>query len=155
MTIRAATFAEDLMTFDELDNTLPNGFHDAYLHRIEMDYITRTLQLVVVVWIGDMDDPPRKEAYRQALVTVKDVAYLVIEPPDFESPQNGGYPWEEPGEIRFDTGEGPVSQSNTILPPAPVGTTANWMYLSDFNRCLFFAAGDATLEWTGPEEDRN
>ena len=28
------------------------------------------------------------------------------------------------------------------------------MYLSDFNRFLFFAAGDSSLEWTGDEELR-
>lgn len=142
------------MTFNELAYTLPNGFHDAELHRIEMDYLTRTLRLHLVVWIGDMDDPPRREAYRPALVTLKDVAYLIIEPPDFEVRQQGEYPWRERGNIRIDAGEGPVSESNTIVPPAPEGTTANWMYIDDFNRYLFFAAGDSSLEWTGAEEIR-
>jgi len=28
------------------------------------------------------------------------------------------------------------------------------MYLEQLNRFLLFAAGNAALEWTGPEEDR-
>ncbi len=142
------------MTFDELDRTLPNGFHDAFLRKIEMDYVSRTLRLEVAVCTTGTEGPPRDETYRTARVTVRDVAYLVIEPPDFEVRQNSEYPWKEPGEIGIDTGEGPVSHSNTVLPPAPEGTTANWMYLSDFNRFLFFAAGDSSLEWTGDEEFR-
>lgn len=143
------------MTFEELTDTLPNGFHDSELLRFQMDYLTRRLVLEVVVWIGDMDNKTEKETYRPARVTVENVAYLVIEPPDPREPPDSSYPWLEPGSITFDTGEGQPSQSASILPTAPEGTTVTWMYLYDFNRFLLFAAGDATLEWTGPEEDRN
>ena len=121
-----------------------------------MDYVTRTLLLDVVLCTTGTQAPPRNETYRPALVTVKDVAYLVIEPPDFEVRTHGEYPWREPGEIRIDTGEGCLSppHSTTVLPPPPVGTTANWLYLFDFNRFLFFAAGDSSLEWTDDEEIR-
>ena len=136
------------MTFQELSWTLPNGFHDAELQRFEMDYLTRTLRLDVVVWIGDMDDAPRREMYRPARVTVKSVAYFIIEPPDPK------YDWAKPGRVRIDTGEDPESHSDTILPPTPEGTTANWMFINDFNRCLYFAAGESSLEWTGEENNR-
>jgi hypothetical protein len=45
------------------------------------------LQFDLVVWIGDMDDSRRRELYRPACLTVDDVAFLVIEPPDIN------YPW--------------------------------------------------------------
>jgi hypothetical protein len=32
-----------------------------------MDYVHRTLRFDLLVWIGDMDDPRRRELYRQAL----------------------------------------------------------------------------------------
>ena len=143
------------MTFDELTDTLPNGFHDSELNRLEMDYLTRKLVFDVLVFTGGVDNPQKVQMYRPARVTVENVAYLVIEPPDPREPPDPSYPWVEAGGISFDTGEGQPSQSASILPTAPEGTTVTWMYLYDFNRFLLFAAGDATLEWTGPEEDRN
>src|SRR5262249_11933992 len=70
------------MTFQETAASLPNGFHDAELRRFEMDYVRRQLQFDLVIWIGDMDAPGRRELYRRARLRVDDVAFLVVEPPD-------------------------------------------------------------------------
>ena len=136
------------MTFNELANLLPNGFHDAELQRIGMDYVQRELQFDLVVWICASDDPRIRELYRPARVIVRDVAYLVVEPPDPK------YPWTTPGSVTIDSGEGVPRQSTGELPTAPSGTSVTWMYLGELNRFLFFAAGSASLEWTGPEENR-
>jgi hypothetical protein len=136
------------MAFQELALSLPNGFHDAELRRFEMDYVHRRLEFELDVWIGDMGDDKSRELYRPCRLMVADVAYLVIEPPDSR------YPWQERSSIRIDTGEGQPSQSESYLPDSPEGTTITWMYLADLNRFLLFAAGDAELEWTGPEENR-
>lgn len=141
------------MTFNELAQSLPQGFHDAELQRFEMDYLSRVLIFDVVVWIGDMDNEQAREMYRPARVTVEEVAYLVIEPPDPREPPELRYPWKEPGTIRFDTGAGQPQQSESVLPKAPEGTSVTWMFLSDLNRFVLFAAGNAALEWTGPEEN--
>ena len=135
------------MTFNELALSLPQGFHDAELHRFEMDYISRRLVFDLVVWIGDMDNGQDREMYRPARVTVEGVAYLVIEPPD---PR---YSCKEPGHIIIDTGEGQPTNSETHLPEAPQETSVTWMYLVDFNRFVYFAASHASLEWTGPDEN--
>jgi len=136
------------MTFLEIVESLPNGLHDAELHRFEMDYVRRNLQFEFDVWIGDMADRETRELYRSARLTLNDVAYLVIESPD------ANYPWREPGRIRVDAGEGQPSQSESSLPDAPVGTSIAWMYLGELNRFLLFAAGNASLEWTGPGVNR-
>lgn len=136
------------MTFDDVAASLPNGFHDAELQRFEMDYVHRTLRFDLVVWIGNMDDSRRRELYRPARLTLDGVAFLVIEPPDVN------YSWLKAGRIRIDAGEGQPPQSSSTLPAAPAGTQTAWMYLGDLNRFLFFCAGSASLEWTGPEENR-
>ena len=136
------------MTFDEVAASLPNGFHDAELQRFEMDYVHRTLRFDLVVWIGNMDDSLRREIYRPARLTLEDVAFLVIEPPDTN------YPWLRAGPIKIDTGEGQARQSSSTLPVAPAGARTTWMYLEELNRFLLFSAGNASLEWTGPEIDR-
>ncbi len=136
------------MTFEEVSASLPNGFHDAELQRFEMDYVHRTLRFDLVVWIGDMDDSRRREFYRPARLTLDDVAFLVIEPPD------ANYPWLKAGRIRIDAGEGQPPQSSSTLPVASAGTRTAWMYLGELNTFLLFSAGNASLEWTGPEVDR-
>jgi hypothetical protein len=136
------------MTFDEVAASLPNGFHDAELQRFEMDYVHRTLQFDLVVWIGNMDDSRRRELYRPARLRLDHVAFLVIEPPDVT------YPWLKAGSIRIDAGEGQPPQSSSTLPVAPAGARTTWIYLEELNTFLLFAAGNASLEWTGPEINR-
>jgi hypothetical protein len=136
------------MTFEETAAALPNGFHDAELQHFEMDYVHRKLRFDLVVWIGDIDDSRRRELYRPARLTLDDVAFLVIEPPDVN------YPWLKAGRIRIDAGERHPGQSSSTLPVAPVGTRTTWMYLGELNTFLLFSARNALLEWTGPEVDR-
>ena len=136
------------MTFEETAAALPNGFHDAELQHFEMDYVHRKLRFDLVVWIGDMDDSRRREFYRPARLTLDDVAFLVIEPPDVN------YPSLKAGRIRIDAGEGQPPQSSSTLPVAPPGTRTTWIYLGELNTFLLFSAGNTSLEWTGPEVDR-
>ena len=136
------------MTFEETAAALPNGFHDAELQRFEMDYVHRQLLVDLVVWIGDMGDSRRRELYRPARLTLDDVAFLVIEPPDVN------YPWLKAGRIRIDAGEGQPPRSSSTLPVAPAGTRTTWIYLEELNTFLLFCAGNASLEWTGPVVDR-
>ena len=135
------------MTFEELARTLPNGFHDAELWRFEMDYGRRRLQFDLDLWIGD-DGAGARELYRPARVTLDQVAFLVIEPPDIQ------YDWLTPGSIKIDVGGGRPSQSTSIVPQSPAGNSPSWMYLGEMNRFLLFSAGEATLDWTGLEENR-
>jgi hypothetical protein len=136
------------MTFDELIHSFPNGFHDAELRRLEMDYERRCLAIDLVLWIGDRDDHGRRETYRAARVTLSRVAFLVIEPPDT------GYDWLTPGRVTIDAGPGCPPQSDARLPESPEGNSTSWVYLGEMNRFLLFSASEATLEWIGPEENR-
>jgi hypothetical protein len=88
-------------------------------------------------------------------------AVLVHQPPLSRRPaevvRHGGdvnYPWLKAGRIRIDAGEGQPAQSSTTLPVAPADTRTTWMYLKELNTLLLFSAGNASLEWTGPEVDR-
>ncbi len=135
------------MTFRQLVASLPNGLHDAELRRFELDYEQRKLRFELAIWVGNLSDAKSRELYRPAILTFADVAYLVAEPPAVAIPLNSGA-------IRIDAGEGRPKQSSTALPDAPSNTTVTWIYLDDLNTFLMFAAGEATLEWTGPAESR-
>jgi hypothetical protein len=95
-----------------------------------------------------MDSTGIRELYPPARVTLNQVAFLVIEPPDVR------YDWLTPGSIKIDVGVGRPSQSASTVPPSPGGNSTSWMYLGEMNRFLLFSAGEVSLDWTGPEENR-
>ena len=75
------------MTLEELEETLPNGLHDAEVKRIATDYELRTVTVELAVWVGDIDDPPeRREAYRYARIDISGLCFLVMEAPDAKYP---------------------------------------------------------------------
>jgi hypothetical protein len=75
-----------------------------------MHYIQRRMQFDLVVWIGDMDDSVRRELYRPARLTVDDVAFLVIEPPD-----DGAGLALKGGPIRIDAGQGRLNKARAVF----------------------------------------
>ena len=136
------------MTFRQLLASLPHGLHDAKLRRFEMDYVERRLRFELDIWIGNLNSATDRELRRPALLTFDDVAFLIIESPDPK------YPLLESERIRIDAGEGQPAQSSSKIPSAPANTTTIWVYLEEPNTFLLFAAGDASLEWTGAAENR-
>jgi hypothetical protein len=136
------------VTFQELHDSLPHGLHDAELLRFDLDYQHRRLEFDLLLWVGRFDEFAARELYRPARLTFEDVAFLVIEPPD---PR---YEWASQGRMTIDGGSGVPPQSQTAVPEAPAGTVIVWIYLDRLNGLLIFAAGDASLDWTGPERNR-
>src|SRR5687767_12188348 len=79
------------MTIFELAETLPNGFHDAEVQTISLDYRRRTVNMQMEVWIGTMDDPEAiRETYRRAEVTVEGFHYCALDLPDERYPFDAG-----------------------------------------------------------------
>jgi hypothetical protein len=136
------------MTFRQLIASLPNGLHDAELRRFEMDYEGRRLQFDLMVWVGDLSSPHGRELYRPAFLTFRDVAYLIVESPSADSVPLMAET------IRIDAGEGRPARSSSEIPTAPANTSVTWIYLGEPNTFLIFAAGEASLEWTGLAESR-
>ena len=67
------------MTLDELAATLPNGFHDAHVAGVHIDYTSRVMTLDVDLWIGSDSEP---EARRPVRLVLNGLQFCVIEPPD-------------------------------------------------------------------------
>lgn len=44
------------MTLDELDHTLPNGFHDAEIFSYEFDFVTGIAKFYLNILVGGPDD---------------------------------------------------------------------------------------------------
>jgi len=134
------------MTLDEIAATLPNGFHDAELQTVAIDYPTSEARLILDLWIGDMGGTEaERESYRLAEVTLSGLAFWISEPPDAR------YPYSDIGAHRIDIGSVDTLKSKrpAELPPAPIGTFTNWIYVTDWNAFIYFAAKRASLEWRG------
>jgi hypothetical protein len=68
------------MTFEEAEDGLPNGFHDAQIERISLDYLAGTLQIAMRILIGTPGEPNQDE-YGPAELRVSGLYFCSIEPP--------------------------------------------------------------------------
>ena len=138
------------MTLDELDQTLPNGFHDSEIRSLRVDYLKRRVALELAVWLGDMErkDAPR-EAYRDGELTLDGLQFLAIEPPD---PR---YPFAEHNPLRVDlTGGASKSEVPAVGRIATDCFVASF-FVVDWNSHIHVAARNATIEWKGELYDRS
>jgi hypothetical protein len=73
-----------LVNIEELDRTLPNGFHDSCLRHVTVDYEAQTASLALDIWIGDVDAPPgaERERLRTARLELLGLEYFIVEAPD-------------------------------------------------------------------------
>jgi hypothetical protein len=69
------------MTFKELEQELPNGFHDSQIRTIDMDFINRSVAIGLNLLMGgpDMPDP---EEYRAGTLTIASVHLFFLDAPD-------------------------------------------------------------------------
>ncbi len=135
------------MQLVEIENALPNGFHDAFLESVHVDYVSKRAQMKLRLCIGDPDASTenKREAYKEANLELLGVVYFVIEGPDLKSKyaETKGL-WIDGGDAKSDSAPAmpvPIEQ----LPP---GTFAYWFFVRDWNSFIQVAAQDARLQWS-------
>lgn len=137
------------MTLDDIDASLPNGFHDAYVERVEVDYPGAIAKIRLQLHVGTSDDPPGKcEARRLAELRLAGLVYWVAEPPH---PAYLGSGMAD--KLVIDVG--PLAnfreEGRQALPPsAPTDAFENWIFVRNWNAFIYLAAREAALEWCGP-----
>jgi len=134
------------MTLDELAISLPNGLHDAELHKFTIDYATRSVQLVLKLWVGR---PEQMEVYRPAIINLTGLHFWIVEPPDPDYP--GDDAW-----LVIDVGEVSTLESKPSirLPDVPQTAFVNWIYVRQWNSFMYVGAETVDHRWTGPEENQ-
>ena len=61
----------EVRTLLEIEQSLPNGLHDAEVRKITADYEHLGATIDLAVWVGDKDDPPeRREAYKEGQLEI-------------------------------------------------------------------------------------
>jgi hypothetical protein len=139
-----------MMTFEELDQKFPNGFSDAEITGIIIDYGKRTATLQLNLR-GNPPDSPKRDHYAPALLTARGIYYLSLDPPDpnhlfgpdREKITVDGLP-EDPHEF-------PLFEDLKLK--LPVGAFCCRFFVHDWNSFIHIGAADANFSWAST--DRN
>ena len=69
------------MTLDEAAQATPNGFHDAEIENILLDYNSKRIVIDLDLWIGDLSSQEKseREMRRGARLTLSGVLFFAIE----------------------------------------------------------------------------
>jgi hypothetical protein len=136
------------MTFDELEQKLPNGFHDAAIREINFDFIGRSAVIGMDLLTGRPDDP-HPEAYRLATLRVAPVYLFFIEPPDPKYPfvPNGSHFKVDGDSIKI----GQNAAVDRLLLLLPQNAATYRFFLEKWNAFLYLAGGGVELSWDDGE----
>lgn len=126
------------MTIEEINQSLPNGFHDSGITGVRIDYIQRTAEIDMELWFSGPDDED-PEKYRPATLFISDLIYFVIEPPGHPNTSHG-----EPSLV--DGGSSELDQAVGQLPKSlPAGAFTYWFFVSSWNSFIHIAALHAEI----------
>ena len=125
------------MKLDEIDRSLPNGFHDSYIQSIHLDYEKREARLKINIWMGDLssDIESIREAYKTGEFIISGLIYFVIDPPDSNYEYSDRSPlslWVDAGPIEKMSKSPPVS----LLKKLPRDSFTYCCYVSNWNACF-------------------
>lgn len=133
------------MHFNEIENSLPNGFHDSDVLEIHTDYINRIVKIIMDISMDTPDDKLEIGTKRAELV-VEELEYLIIDLPD----DSGNYRYWEPKGLWIDSGD---FDSSGPKPKVELPQLRNksgfrvWFFVNNWNSFIYFAAGKASLIW--------
>lgn len=130
------------VTIGEIETTLPGGFLDARLRRVDVDYVERAAVLELTVDAGDpgAEDIGGREDWRPAHLVLSDLLFVVVEPPATR-------PEAFAGEARIAVSVPATAAQRAALPPVPPGFFCHAFFASNWNAHVFAAARDARLYW--------
>jgi len=132
------------MTFEELERKLPNGFHDAEVGKISMDFVNRSVVIGVNVHVG-MPADADPECYRTGALKVVSPYLFFIEPPD---PRYHFVPDGSPLNASGHSVKlGQNAAVDRLLSVLPSDKTAYLFFLDDWNSSLYLAGGSVEFSW--------
>ncbi len=131
------------MTFEELDRRFPNGFDDAEMTSLTLDYQTRTAKLQLSLR-GNPPDSPNRDEYQRAVLLLSGFYYFAIEPPEAD---HLSYPQRS---IQVDGHPEDISLFplfGHLKPKLSGDAFCCRFYVHDWNSFIHVAAKDAQFWW--------
>jgi hypothetical protein len=132
------------MTFEELDNKLPNGFHDAELHTVRIDYVGGSAVLRMAFDFGNPEGSKRED-YRTGDLRISGLYFCVIDPPDptYRYVPHGSALNISGGRAKPDTFPALEKLSRTL----PPGASCYRFFVHEWNSFINIAAKDVQVSW--------
>lgn len=137
-------------TLRQIDDELPNGFHDALLQTINLDLVSKVARLSLQMSVGEPEGitDEASDGYKPATLTLEDLVYFVIETPDLNKK------FLASRGVSIDAGD--ATNLDNPRAPRPLGALpddafAYWFFVHEWNCFIHVAARRASLEW---KEDR-
>ena len=124
------------MTLDELASSLPNGLHDARLLRLSIDHVLRIATPDPQIDVSTTDSQAN---YRDARITLSGLVFCAVDPPD------GRYPFDAPGPLTIDVGEGEPSTCAAVHPAVPTDAFLAWIFGASWNSFVHISARESAL----------
>jgi hypothetical protein len=136
------------LTLEELEQKLPNGFHDVKIFNLELDYAAGTAKLRLSLLVGWPDDPEvERQKYQDANLTLTGLCFCLIEPP------TASYPFLPNGKpllaIGGSTKPNELECLQSLTARLPEGTWCYRFFVDNWNACIYVAAKDAEFAWIG------
>jgi hypothetical protein len=132
------------MTFEELDSELPNGFHDAKLYDLKIDYLGGSMVLRMGFDFGNPDGPRRND-YRTGELQVTGLCFCSIDPPDpsYRYVPHGSALNVSGDPAKLDTFP-PLEKLSPTLAP---GVSCYRFFVHEWNSFINIAAKNVHLSW--------
>ena len=136
------------MRLSKLATTLPNGFHDAVLDSISINYCERIAKLSMRLWIGLLEPQRpaggRAPVLRRGVLHLTELDYCAIEPPEQVVDDSDGVSV---------SGDDEPDVSGAELPRVDESSFVYGFYATDWNTFIYVAARDASINWQETEEE--
>jgi hypothetical protein len=135
--------SEISMTLEDLDNTSPEGLHDAQIRAYRRDFELATLTLFVKLVVGVSEENKHRLQYRDGEIKFHGVQYVVSDFPGVESTfRDVGCVWfsfnrTEPGVI-------PEAIDNVLSP----NILKYSLFILDWHSSIHIAAREISFTWS-------
>lgn len=138
------------MTLENIDDSLPNGLHDAQIASVAHDYSSSVVTLAVNVLVALPDAPESETPYRSAIIQFHGILFCSV-----EMPQNQRI-IGVPGAIWFQHQRlDPNNLPQRIAQVLPEGALCYSLYVLDWESCIKLAAMDVTFAWAASDHRAN
>ena len=127
------------MTIEELEDKFPNGFHDAHLVGMTVDFLSGSACIELDV---DCDDPD-PNVYTRIKFRLTGLSLFVVEPPDVRISLSYGNTIETSG---FETSDEMLPNLTSYHKNVPAGSFFYSFFLKHWNSFIHLAATNAELE---------
>lgn len=135
------------MTIEQIEESLPNGLHDAEICNCLMDYERTCLTLGVIVLIGSPNELfPDCERRRHGTLTFHGVIYYSAGLPRFDSS------FRHPGPLGFSYERTSAAEINPELwKTLPTQCQCYTLFVRDWLSNMYIAAEDVNFAWSTSE----